>query len=218
MTIFITMAILYGIVLITMFYAKKEDVLDKIGLLPRFTRASLFLTFLTSILVLATNSELSSELMSQVIKDEAGIVLFLYIVAVLASAYYAFSNKKIAGINEIILIFYALFTNLIANIEAYWYLSDAGNAKYIFLLSINVGISFFMLLLFALDIKFFMKSIEEKVFSKYSILLGVIIVIVIFLFSQYFLRNHWAVTFSICLVYALNISEFLNKLIFKKST
>ncbi len=53
--------------------------------------------------------------------------------------------------------------------------------------------------------------IINKPARGYEIIIGSIIILVIFIISQYVFKNYWAITFSICLVYAMSLNENICK-------
>ncbi len=193
----------------------KEDFLRKIGVIPRYTEIRLFLMSLTFLLVFATNSTIRNKYLTDIVNEDAGLVLLVIFLGIWLSIYNAFSPKKITEFSKIFLLIYAIVINVIISAEAYNYISKNEHGLYIIFPILNVVNAFVLCMLFKRNIMTTNSIIEKQ--TKYSeIIVGSILVSAIFFVSQYILGNYWAVTFSICLAYASNLNELISDIFSKK--
>lgn len=58
-------------------------------------------------------------------------------------------------------------------------------------------------------------EVSDKQFKKEEFFIEIIILTLIFVISQYIFNHHWAITFSICLLYSAVMVDFSEKIIIK---
>ncbi|MBU1046043.1 hypothetical protein KJ616_02905 [Patescibacteria group bacterium] len=191
----------------------KKGWLYKLGLIPTFTEVVLFLTGLTFLLLLFLNTLFLEEFFDFFLRDfdleMIGIMIF-FIIGLVMSFYYVFSNKIIPRKSKGYILLFAVIINFLVGFFAGFYALTRAKGFVIIFPSVNI-ISAFLLLFFVRINLITTKSILDKQAKLSEILIGSIIVIVVFTISQYVFHNYWAITFSLCLVYATNINHFISK-------
>jgi hypothetical protein len=105
---------------------------------------------------------------------------------------------------------FAVLTNLVTGtIAAVYTLANASAANWLLVFPVWNIINGVLLLLMA-----FLRVIDEECISDRDatakqVVLGLVAVFVIFIFCNYIFKLHWAVTFSICIVYTTSFDRAL---------
>ncbi|MCK4592038.1 hypothetical protein KAT63_01195 [Candidatus Parcubacteria bacterium] len=184
-------------------------------LFPKYTEATMFLTSLITILILITEPFLQEIVIKFFMADFIfAIVLMFILLGLLLSIYYAFNDKKISRQNKDIMLSFMIVVNVFIGLSASNYLMSSSHGLSVIFPLVNYLNALFLAFAFRYD---FINSgsILDIQAKKSEILIGSIVVIAIFLYSRYVLDNYWAMTFSICLVYATNINNFIRKIIIR---
>lgn len=196
-----------------------EGFLQRTGIIPKYNEVKFFLLTLIFLLITSTNSEVRNRYLHDIVNKDAGVVLAILLVGIFLSFFYIISSKEIPKFSRMLLLFYALIVNLLVSIEAYWYISSYVQGWYIVFPFINAANAFIVAILFIKRTNIVLDaSIVSKQSTYAEIIVGSSLVCVIFFVSQYVLNNYWAITFSICLVYATNLNEFINRVFIEKYT
>lgn len=193
----------------------KEEFLQKIGVVPKYTKVKLFLMSLIFLLTFATNSAIKNKYLNDIIDKDAWIILLIIFLGIWLSIYNVFSSKKITKFSKIFLLLYAILINVIISAEAYFYLSKYEHGLYIIFPIINVINALLLFMFFKYNLITTSSIIDEQA-NYLEIIIGSSLVLIIFFISQYILNNNWTITFSMCLVYAANLNELIDKIIIKK--
>jgi len=89
------------------------NLFQKIGLIPKYTEVSLFLTALTFVLVYLSNSEAASIVTGFAVLSTRMFLLFIfYVLGMVFSFYYAISDKETPGIAKLCMLMFIMLTNL----------------------------------------------------------------------------------------------------------
>jgi len=188
----------------------------KLGLVPTFTEVALFLMGLTFLLLLFSNIVFLEEILNFLLDDfdpRTIVVIIFFIVGLVMSVYHAFSNKKVSRASKKFMLFFAVIINFLVGFFAGFYILRNTKGFLVILPIINIISAFLLISLMRLG-KITTMSISDKQAKLRELVLGAIMVVIIFTISQYIFHNYWAITFSLCLVYATNINNFINKWIF----
>ena len=198
-------------------YARiKEGWLYRLGLIPTFTEVTLFLMSLTFLLLLFFNLSFLEEFLDFILHDfdlRNIVVIIFFIVGLVVSIYYSFSKKKISRASKGYMLFFAVMINFIIAFFAGFYILENVKGFVIIFPIINIISAFVLLFLMRFEI-ITTKSILDKQAELRELAIGSLMVITVFIISQYIFHNYWAITFSLCLVYANNINHFIEKWIF----
>jgi len=194
----------------------KEGWLYKIGLIPTFTEVALFLMSLTFLLLFFSNNLFAEEILNFLLDDfdleMIGVVLF-FIIGLGMSVYHSFSNKKVTRASKNFMLFFAVMINFMIGLAAGLYVLKVAKGFLVILPIINIINAFLLLTLMRVG-KITTMSISDRQAKLREIIVGLIMVIIIFVLSQYFFHNYWATTFSLCVVYATNINDFVSRQLF----
>ncbi len=182
-------------------------------LLPKYTEITLFLTSLTVFLIMIIEFTMFREFFGSVLNNSDAIFIFSFpVIGFLLSIYYAFSDKKISFYAKGFMLTFVILANFIAGVSAGFHILEVERGFAIIFPFMNF-ISASVLLVLAHGGAINENSIMDIQAKRSEILVGSIAVIIIFFCSRHILNDYWAVTFSICLVYATNINNFMRKII-----
>jgi len=194
----------------------KKGWLFRLGLVPTYTEVALFLMSLTFLFLFIFNDLFRKEFFEFFFEDFDGreIAVLIFFVAGLAlSVYHAFSKKRVTKRVKNAMLFFAVFINFLVGFYAGFYTLEKAKGYLIIFPVINIISAFLLLLLLRFEV-ITSKSISDKQAKLREIILGSIIICAIFVISQYLFHNYWAITFSLCVVYATNVNNFINKWFF----
>jgi len=139
----------------------------------------------------------------------------LFIGGWLLSIYHAFSGKSMTKEEKESILFFTIFTvSLIGFIAAEYIIKESKGVWIIFPI-LNFLHAFILLSLYRVKL-ITTESILDKQAKQGEIILGSLFVFIIFFISNYILKNHWSITFSICTSYATIFNEMLSKIFIKK--
>jgi len=204
--------------------------LIKIGVIPILSETSVFLVSLTVLLAFIVNiSSIININFPEFIKniltnkdsyrsehdvDPVDIIITL-IWGFFLSIYHPFSKKQKTDKEKSRILVYVFivsyFVGFIAFLCAIPALSMGFKGIFIFTIAFINLITAFLLGVagYKIGCEFFISDEDAK---RSDIIIGSIIVILIFLYSHYILKNYWAFTFSMCLVYSINVHRFVNNI------
>jgi|WetSurMetagenome_2_1015567.scaffolds.fasta_scaffold120310_2 hypothetical protein len=192
------------------------NLFQKIGLIPRYTEVSLFLTALTFVLVYLSNNEAASIVTGFAVLSTRMFLLFIfYVLGLIFSFYYAVSDKETPSIAKLCMLIFIMLTNLGVALFAFISISREVHDYYIIFPALNVINALIILTLFRA------KIVDENCISDENarpveLLIGSAAVLILFLISQYVLKNYWAITFSICLSYSSIINDAVTRTLFRE--
>lgn len=152
---------------------------------------------------------------------EAFFVSLTLFIGIVLTIYNAFSRNNIGKLQKKIMLFFVIFVNYLAGVIASFYIIDKDwfGETTIFIIifpliniynAINLS---FLFLSGAIDIN----SILNKNMEKYKIVPSFIVIGIIFIISQFVLKNYWALTFSLCILYATIVNKYIEKIFFRKT-
>jgi hypothetical protein len=193
------------------------NLFQKIGLIPRYTEVSLFLTALTFILVYLSNDEATRAVAGFATISPHVFLLFIFFVfGLFFSFYYALSDKETPGIAKFCMLIFVILTNFGVALFAFISISKEVHDYYIIFPAVNVINALIILTLFRAQIVD-TNCISDKNARPVELAVGSLAVLILFLISQYLLKNYWAITFSICLSYSVMINDAFTKTFFREN-
>ena len=193
------------------------NLFQKIGLIPKYTEVSLFLTALTFVLIYLSNSEAARAVTGFATIDPRTFLLFiLFLLGLIFSFYYAVSDKETPRFAKVCMLMFIMLTNLGVALFAFVSISREVHDYYIIFPALNVINAVVILVMFRAEI------VDERCISNENarpveLLIGGTAVLILFLISQYILKNYWAITFSVCLSYSSIINGALTKTLFREN-
>jgi hypothetical protein len=183
--------------------------------IPKYDELSLFMMSVAFLLVFFTNSQLRSGLFKLLgePKDRGGIILclLLFTAGLVLSLYHVFTEREKNIAEKFVMLFFAILTNAISGIFASAYvLSKSADAPCIFILLPlwNIMNCIILLVLFRMGV-INPDNISDEDVRPFETLLGFIIILAIFAVCQFAFKLYWAITFSICVIYATSFSDAL---------
>jgi uncharacterized BrkB/YihY/UPF0761 family membrane protein len=129
------------------------------------------------------------------------------------STYHVFTKRLMTKLEKQVMVTFAVFTNFIAGYFAGEHILKQSKGIWIIFPILNIASAVLLLFLFRMGV-IKEDSISDKQAKKSEIILGAIFVFITFLVSQYFFKNYWAITFSVCTSYATNLNEVFNKIFY----
>jgi hypothetical protein len=191
-----------------------EFLSEKSGwLIPTYDELSLFLMAATLILLYAINVPMREQIYK-------GITAFddlrVYIMAIIflcgmgLSIYHIFTTREKSDFEKKVMLFFAVLANAITGIAAGVHViknTDTHNWLLVFpLWNIINGV----LLLLMLRGKIIdERCISDRDATAGQVILGLIAVFIIFIFCNFVFKLHWAITFSICIIYTTSFDKAL---------
>lgn len=189
-------------------------------LIPKYSEVSLFLMSLVFALLFLTNQSMRETISTfRHLKNgydfEANTLVILFFLGLILSIYHAFSNRKKSSFEKHCMIIFAIVVNFYAAISAGFYLYSGGTQGYLFVFPLwNIISALFLMVLF--DAKVVgIKSISDENSNLQEIIFSSLVIVIIFLISQYAFRAYWAITFSVAVSYASLGNDFFKKYFIK---
>jgi hypothetical protein len=189
----------------------------EMGIVPKYTEITAYLISITFALLLITNSEFRGGI-SNFLIEEMGVWSLLSGIAILIgvtlSIYNAFENRIITSGEKYLILFTIILINFFVAFYAGTYILERTQGWLVIFPLLNILNAAFLLFLFRIG-AFTERSFSDQQAKREEVILGTIFLLIIFLISQYVFNNYWAITFSICLVYATNLLDLSDKIIIK---
>lgn len=193
--------------------------LEWLGMIPKYTETSLFLTALTFTLLYLTDDGIKNTLESFAsgYYDPRGMIfLLIFFAGLLYSFYYALSEKKTPAFARTCMLIFVVFTNFGVGFSSGLYILKSAEGYLAIFPLMNLINAILLIIMFRAKI-IDEACISDENASRPEILIGSVALLLIFAFSQYIMHNYWALTFSICLAYTTMINEFFTRIFFQTS-
>jgi hypothetical protein len=211
--------------------------------IPVFSPLSLFMMSASFLLVFFFTESLRnglSEILDKPGRDLRTVILLLFFTAgLLLSLYHVFAERQISGIEKHAMLFFAVLSNGFCGIFAsrhilgvpagetgVFHIMDTirniidgtggtGGASRIFLILPiwNIINCVFLLACYRTGV-LNERNISDEKAGPFEVLFAFLIIVCIFLFCRFVLKLYWAVTFSICVIYATSFGEALGSLLY----
>lgn len=190
---------------------------EKAGwLIPTYDELSLFLMAATLLLLFATNTQMREDIHSIRTMDEnlggrPSVLMLLCIVGFYLCLYHVFTLRKKTEWERRFMLLFAVTANATTGIAAGIHLIR-GSAGWQLVFPIwNIINGVLLLLMLRL------KIINEDCISDHNatpgqVIFGLIAVLIIFALCNFLFELYWALTFSICVIYATNFDRALQSI------
>ena len=181
--------------------------------IPVYDELSLFLMSITLILLCVANDSMREQVHKWIARFHDGRV-FIVIAILLAgmglSIYHVFTTREKTDIEKWIMLLFAVLTNAGAGIISGWYVLHASRIQdwqIIFPIwnAINGALLLLMLRFRIID----EECISDRDATIKEVAIGLIAVLVIFIFCNNIFELHWAITYSICIIYTTSFDRAL---------
>ena len=185
---------------------------EKVGwFIPTYDELSLFLMAITLILLCIANFPMREQIQKWMATNHyllVYIVVAIFLCGLGLSIYHVFTTREKTYIEKWIMLLFAVLTNAGAGIISGWYvLNRIQNWQIIFpMWNIINGALLLVMLRFRIVDE---ECISDRDATAGEVIRGLIVVIVIFIFCNYVFKLHWAITFSICIIYATSFDKAL---------
>lgn len=185
---------------------------------PNYNELSLSMMSLAFLLVFFSNEQLRSGLFKLLSErgETAGKVLFLVLFSagLVLSLYHVFTKREKNIAEKHIMLFFAVLTNGVSGIFASVHVlsKSAGAPCILLLLPIWNIINCIILLMLLRAGAINASSISDENAGLGEALFGFVITVGIFAVCQFVFELYWAITFSICVIYATSFSEALGSM------
>lgn len=180
--------------------------------IPVYDELSLFLMAVTLILLGLANAPMREQIHNWMKSQSVHIYLWAVIVlgGVCLSIYHVFTTREKTDIEKMIMLIFAVLTNAGAGIVAGVYViknSDVHNWLIVFpIWNIINGVLLLLMLRFRIIDT---ECISDRDATITDVIIGLAAVLVIFILCNYVFKLYWAITFSICIIYATSFDKAL---------
>jgi DNA-directed RNA polymerase subunit RPC12/RpoP len=188
-------------------------------LIPTYDELSLFLISVTMIIFYLANSRMRNQINTFFAKaaDIGAWGLFVPLVLLLATIglciYHAFATREKTMFEKRVMMGFAVLTNFIAGtIAAVYALKGTVASNWLLVFPIwNIINGVLMLLMVSLGI-IDEECISDRDANTTEVIIGLIAVLIIFALCNYAFKLHWAITFSICIIYTTSFDRALQSI------
>jgi len=186
---------------------------EKAGwLIPIYDELSLFLMAATLILLYAANAPMREQVYKWIVSKDAHIFFwFLVFMGGLSlSIYHVFTTREKTDIEKWVMLIFAVLANAGTGIIAGIYVIENSDVHNWWLVFPVWNIVNSILLLLMLRIRIIdERCISDRDATMTQVIIGLAFVLIIFVFCNYVFHLYWAITFSICVVYATSFDKAL---------
>jgi hypothetical protein len=191
-----------------------ELIEEKAGwFIPVYDELALFLTAVTLLLLYAVNAAMREQIHNWIVTHN---YVWVYIMAMIflcglgLSVYHVFTTREKTDAEKWGMLIFAVLANAVSGIVAGLYVLKSDTARNWLLVFpvwniINGAMLILMLRLRVID----EECISDRDATASEVIIGLIAVLVIFIFCNYVFNLHWAITFSICTIYATSFDKAL---------
>jgi len=182
-------------------------------LLPRYDELSLFLMSVAFLTLYATDETLRTESSQQLFSAAGPIVVFLlifFVAGIIFSIHHAFSDRAKSEPEKLLMLFFGMAANYAAGIAAGVYLiREAGGWLLIFpwMNILYAAVPMVAGGLTLVDETY----VRDDDASRHEILAGLFFLTALLALCQLVFHLYWAVTFSICVAYAMGLSRIIQR-------
>jgi len=193
------------------------QLLKERGIIPEFTEVTVFLTSFTFLIFLIfLFFDESFRIMISLYQTELLMIFFFFgLWSIYLSIKYIIPNRMLNKFEKKAVLAFSIFSNLVIGVYTGTYEFYHSRGLLIVFPIFNIVSAILLWVFF--DMKIITTEwVSNKQIRFRDLIIGVIIISILFFISHSILKNYWAITFSICLFYATNINEFINKIFFKQ--
>jgi hypothetical protein len=191
-----------------------ELIEEKAGwFIPVYDELALFLTAATLILLYLVNTTMREQIHNWLAGHNYAwvyIVGAIFLSGLGLSVYHVFTKREKTDVEKWGMLIFAVLANAISGIVAGLYVLLSDNARNWLLVfpvwNIINGVMLILMLRYRITDE---QCIADRDATAGEVILGLIAVLVIFVFCDYVFKLHWAITFSICTIYATSFDKAL---------
>lgn len=183
--------------------------------LPTFSELSLFMMSLSFLLVLFFSKSMRSGLFKFLTGPRSDPRIFMLLVffgaGLALSIFHVFTEREKTNPEKYAMLFFAVVSNAVSGIFASVYiLKQSSDSPGILLLLPIWNIINCILLLISFRAGLINeRNISDEDATHFEVLFGFLITVVIFIVCRFVFKLYWAITFSICVIYATSFSDAL---------
>lgn len=197
---------------------QKDDIAElcreKAGwFIPVYDELTLFLMAITLIILCIANASFQEQIHKWIGRFHDGRVFVagtILLAGMGLSIYHVFTAREKTDFEKWIMLFFAILANAGAGIISGWYVLKSNRIQdwqIVFPLwnIINGALLLLMLRFRIID----EECVSDRDATAGEVIRGLIAIIIVFIFCNYVFKLHWAITFSICIVYATSFDRAL---------
>lgn len=182
----------------------------------RYDKITLFFINLILLILFLTDSIMRSDILYLIFHYDSGLIIISIVLGFLFTIYHSFFEVK-NNFGKAIMGGYIILINLYIGVVGISYLIVNSQLNYYIIFPlINILISIIILVAMRVELISAVDLISDKQVKRKELVVGIIFIPLLIFISQYLLKNHWVITFSMCLFYITVINSFLLKLYSKK--
>jgi hypothetical protein len=187
---------------------------EKAGwLIPVYDELSLFLTAITILLLYAVNTAMRVQIHGWLASNKyvcVYVIVAIFLSGLVLSIYNVFTTREKTDWEKWMMLIFAVTANAVSGIVAGVFVLKNSIVRDWLLVFPIWNIINSVLLVVMLRFKILDKdSISDRDASAAEVAIGLIAVILIFIFCNFVFTLHWAITFSICTIYATSFDKAL---------
>ena len=191
-----------------------ELIREKAGwFIPVYDELSLFLMAATLILLYFVNTAMRVQIhnwISEYSNAWVYIIGAIFLCGLYLSVYHVFTTREKTEAEKWGMLIFAVLANAVTGIVAGLYVLKNDNARDWQIIFPIWNIINGVLLLLMLRLKIIDEEcISDRDASATEVIIGLTAVLVIFIFCNYVFKLYWAITFSICIIYATSFDRAL---------
>lgn len=196
-------------------------------LIPTYDKLSLLLMVITLILLFTANSQMREQVFVLAQRDLSRELLksfypevhylrqfyFLFLFFIITLPFQVFFKSNASFAKKVILFFAVLInalTGIIAGVHA---VRNTSVSNWLLIFPIWNIINCFLLLLMLFFNLIDEDCISERKATPFRIIFGLVSILIIFTLCNYVFKMHWAITFSICIVYTTSFDRAIQGLL-----
>jgi hypothetical protein len=186
-------------------------------LVPTYDKLSLFLMAVTWILLFIMNNKLNKTIQNFLLARNWPLTIYVLTmpaIFLVIGVYQIFIKREKSDFEKTMMLWFAIVTNVLTGIFAAVYIienADVRNWQIIFPMwnLANAVILYLMLVADVID----ENCIIDREAKPVQVVFGIVATVTIILFCNYVLKLHWAITFSICIVYTTSFDRALQNIL-----
>jgi len=182
--------------------------------IPHYDELSLYLMSLSFILIFVLTPDLRSSSKHIFFSGSdlrAAFIPFIFLLGVLLSLYHVFTSRKKADWEKFAMLCFAVMANAFSGIAAGLYMLINFNPILILFPIWNIANGVLLLIMLRCEL-IDENNVSDEDADFPQVIAGTIIVVATFLVCRFAFQMNWAVTFSICVAYATNLSGVIRKI------
>jgi len=185
---------------------------EKLGfLVPNYDELTLFLTAITFVILFFTNVTSQNDVSRFLIRLDTWrryIYILLFMAGLFMCLYHVFTPRKKTDVEKAIMLLFAVTINAATGIIGGIYMIKESPGWLLVFPIWNLANGALMILMQYVNI-FDIDCIADRNATPSQVILGLVSVLIIFILSNFVFNLHWAITFSICIVYATSFDRAL---------